>query len=166
VPPWTFKRIAIRNVISYNALSKFAGIISVIAGHPIEDVTISDVYLHNQGGGTDEMAAIQPPEEERRYPEPDMFGPIPAHGFFLRHAKNIEFRNVEFATANRDQRPVLWASEVDGLGLINVKIPVVQRLIADLHNVGSLFIPGNRNIKDLRSDHAAVTRDLQESSRS
>jgi polygalacturonase len=155
VPVGTFKRIKISNVISYNAFSKFSGIISGISGHPVEDVMISDVYLHHQGGGTLEMAAIQPPEEERRYPEPDMFGPMPAHGFFLRHAKNIEFRNVEFAIGNPDQRPVFWADDVDGLGLINLKIPAVQTLIADLRNVDSLFTSGSRNIKDMRSDHAA-----------
>jgi polygalacturonase len=155
-PVGTFKRIKISDVISYNAVSKFAGIISGIPGHPIEDVTISDVYLHHQGGGTDEMAAMVPPEEERRYPEPDMFGPMPAHGFFVRHAKNIEFRNVEFVAANRDQRPVLWARDVDGLGLINMKIPAAQGpLVADLRNIDALFLSGSRNIKDMRSDHVA-----------
>jgi polygalacturonase len=155
-PVGTFKRIKISDVISYNAVSKFAGIISGIPGHPIEDVTISDVYMHHQGGGTDEMAAMVPPEEERRYPEPDMFGPMPAHGFFVRHAKNIEFRNVEFAAANRDQRPVLWARDVDGLGLINMKIPADQGpLVADLRNIDALFLSGSRNIKDMRSDHVA-----------
>ena len=155
-PVGTFKRIKISDVISYNAVSKFAGIISGVQGHPIEDVTISDVYLHHQGGGTEEMAAIVPPEEERRYPEPDMFGPMPAHGFFIRHARNIEFRNVEFAAANRDQRPVLWARDVDGLGLINMKIPAAQGpLIADLRDIDALFLSGSRNIKDMRSDHVA-----------
>ncbi|HTF67322.1 MAG TPA: hypothetical protein VK638_32050, partial [Edaphobacter sp.] len=127
-----------------------------VPGHPVEDVTISNVYLHHQGGGTDEMAAIVPPEEERRYPEPDMFGPMSAHGFFVRHAKNIEFRNVEFAAANRDQRPVLWAMDVDGLGLINMKIPAAQGpLVADLRNIDALFLSGSRNMKDMRSDHVA-----------
>jgi polygalacturonase len=150
----TFKRIVISNVISYNAFSKFAGIISGVPNHPIEDVTISDVYLHHQGGGTDEMSAILPPEEEGHYPEPDMFGPMPVHGFFIRHARNIEFRNVEFAFENHDARPVLWASDVQDLELIHVKIPANQgALVASLQNVDGLFIAGCKDIKDIRSAH-------------
>jgi polygalacturonase len=152
----TFKRIAIRNVISYNASSKFAGIISGVPDHLIEDVTISDVYLHHQGGGTDEMSLILPPEEERRYPEPDMFGPMPAHGIFIRHARNIEIRNVEFAFENHDARPVLWASDVQGLELIHVKIPVSQGpLVGTFRNIDGLYIAGCKDIKDMRSAHAA-----------
>jgi polygalacturonase len=150
----TFKRIVISNVISYNAFSKFAGIISGVPNHPIEDVTISDVYLHHQGGVTDEMSAILPPEEEGHYPEPDMFGPMPVHGFFIRHARNIEFRNVEFAFENHDARPVLWASDVQDLELIHVKIPANQgALVASLQNVDGLFIAGCKDIKDIRSAH-------------
>jgi polygalacturonase len=155
----TFKRIAISNVISDNASSKFAGIISDVPDHLIEDVIISDVYLHHQGGGTDEMSLILPPEEERRYPEPDMFGPMPAHGIFIRHARNIEIRNVEFAFENHDARPVLWASDVQSLELIHVKTPVSQgALVGTFRNIDGLYIAGCKDIKDMRSAHVAELR--------
>ena len=73
--------------------------ISGIPGHDIEDVKIHDVYLEHSGGGTEAMAALNPPEaaEDDPYPDPDMFGDVPASGFFLRHVKNVEFTNVEIA---------------------------------------------------------------------
>ena len=84
------------------------GIISGIPGHAIEDIKIHDVYLESIGASTKEMAALQPPESIRDdpWPDPDMFGDIPASGFFLRHIRNIEFTNVEIAFTRPDARPV------------------------------------------------------------
>src|SRR5207253_5943758 len=65
------------------------------------DVCSSDL----RGGGTKKMVAIEPPENEYKYPDPHMFGPeLPAHGFFIRHAKNLEFTNVEIAYGAPDER--------------------------------------------------------------
>jgi hypothetical protein len=50
-----------------------------------------------------------------------MFGTLPARGFFIRHARNIEFSNVEIATAKADERPVFWMHEVDGVDIFRVK---------------------------------------------
>jgi polygalacturonase len=112
-PIGSIKRVLIRNITCYAPMSDMPSIISGIPGHAIEDVTISDVYLEQKGGGTAEMAAIQPPECVQAYPEPVMFGPLPAQGFFIRHARNVEFANVQIATAAPDSRPVFWLDNVD-----------------------------------------------------
>lgn len=39
------------------------------------------------------------------YPEPTMFGALPATGLFVRHAKNVEVSNLEIATVQPDARP-------------------------------------------------------------
>ena len=40
------------------------------------------------------QAALEPPERETNYPEPSMFGELPAYGFFIRHARGVELSNV------------------------------------------------------------------------
>jgi hypothetical protein len=50
--------------------------------------------------------ALDTPEREKECPEPSMFGLLPAHGFFIRHAKGIEMANVEVGFLDEDRRPV------------------------------------------------------------
>src|SRR5712664_3926386 len=91
VPVGTLKRILISNVTSYGAVTELPSIVSGVPGHLIEDIKINEVYFHQLGGGTKQMADLQPEEKENTYPEPRMFGTLPAHGFLIRHVKNIEF---------------------------------------------------------------------------
>src|SRR5947207_13654674 len=84
----SLKRVLINNITSSGA-SRLPSIIAGIAGHPVEDIKISNVFLEQIGGGDAVMAALVPPENAKNYPEPDMFGALPASGFFIRHARNI-----------------------------------------------------------------------------
>src|SRR5262249_22826009 len=93
-PIGAMRRILINNVTSSNA-ALLPSIIAGVEGHPVEDVHIADVYLHQRGGGDGELARRTPPLNEDRYPDPDMFGPLPATGFFIRRARNVEMSNVE-----------------------------------------------------------------------
>src|SRR5205814_374238 len=106
-----------------NSASRISSIISGIPGHPIEDVKLSNIYVQHRGGGTKETAAIQPPEIETAYPEPGMFGPMPAHGFYVRHARNIEMLNIEIAALKEDARPVFVLDDVQGVSFSHIKIP-------------------------------------------
>ena len=118
----SIKRVLISNVTSSNA-TVLPSIIAGISDHAIEDVKISDVYLEHVGGGTAEMAAIQPAEKADAYPEPTMFGQLPACGMFARHAKNVELTNVEIATLQADARPAFHLEDVDGADLFRLKMP-------------------------------------------
>ena len=105
--PGVMKRVILSNITSSGA-SPLPSIISGVPGHPIEDIKISGVFLEQVGGGTPEMAALDPEERETAYPDPKMFGELPATGFFVRHARNIEMSNVEIAARTADARPALW----------------------------------------------------------
>jgi hypothetical protein len=98
-------------------------ILSGVPGYPIEDVKISDVYLHQIGGADAAMAQPQPPEREREYPEPTMFGPLPATGFFLHHVRNLEMSHVEIATEQPDQRPSFAVIDVDRADFLRIRVP-------------------------------------------
>ena len=74
------KRILISHVNVFNADSRYSSIISGIPGALIEDVTLSDIHIYHQGGYTEADGLLTPPEQEKVYPEPWMFGTIPAKG--------------------------------------------------------------------------------------
>ena len=44
-------------------------------------------------------------ERESNYPEGTGWGLLPAKGFFVRHARNVEFSNVVIKTEQPDVRP-------------------------------------------------------------
>jgi polygalacturonase len=122
VPIGTLKRILIENITSHNS-ARLPSIIAGIEGHPVEDVKISNVYFHQVGGADAAAAAVQPPANEQGYPEPGMFGGLPATGFFIRHARNVEMSNVEIVTAAPDARPAFWMQDVDGADIFRAKVP-------------------------------------------
>ncbi|MFC1766473.1 glycoside hydrolase family 28 protein, partial [Planctomycetota bacterium] len=54
------------------------------------------------------------PEDEDRYPEQYFFGVLPAWGAYIRHAKDIEFKNVQLALRGEDARPKIVLDDVEG----------------------------------------------------
>lgn len=111
-PVGTLRRVIISDVVCSNAAARLGSIISGIPGHAIENVKIGNIQVQHQGGGTKEQAAIQPPEDEAKYPEPGMFGAMPSQGFFVRHVKDIEFTNIEILAEKDDARPVFALEDV------------------------------------------------------
>jgi polygalacturonase len=129
-PVGKLRRINISNVVAYNADSRYASIVAGIPQNDIEDVRLSDIRIIYRGGGQKEQAAVQPPERETNYPEPSMFGEIPAYGFFIRHARGIEFNNVTVNYLNEEMRPAFLLEEVtfakfnNVTGYRNLNIPM------------------------------------------
>ena len=115
------RRVIISNVVVYNADPKYSSIISGIPGHMIEDVRLHNIRVYARGGGTKEQAALEPPEREAVYPEPTMFGEMPAYGFFIRHIKGLQMRDVEVSYLSPDLRPAFVLNNVSGAEFINVK---------------------------------------------
>ena len=109
-PPGEIRNIYVHNVTVTNAES--AVDISGIPGHQIENVELSNVIINVKGGGTKAQAAIVPPEVERSYPEPGMFGTLPAYGFFVRHVKGLKLKNVSVNFTTPDMRPAVVFDDV------------------------------------------------------
>jgi polygalacturonase len=125
VPVGVMRRVVISNIVCSNTAAYLGSIISGIPGHPIENVKISDVYVQHAGGGSKENAALMPAEKEDTYPEPGMFGTMPSHGFYIRHAKNIELSNIQIETVKPEARPVFVMNDVEGVDLFRIKAPRV-----------------------------------------
>jgi polygalacturonase len=141
------RRIIISDVVCDAPANAMPAIISGIPGHPVEDVTISNVYLVQRGGGSAERVAIDPPEEETDYPEPSRFGPLPAQALFVRHARNLEVSHLEIASKTPDARPVCWLRDVDGAAFTRFKPPP--------NTQGAAFL-----LQDIRGFHVAASAPL------
>jgi polygalacturonase len=122
----TIRRITLSAITCMQAEGspKIACILAGIPGHAIEDVKITDAIVVNRGGGTKSDAEAQVPEKEKQYPEPNMFGTTPAHGFFIRHVRGLEMQAVKIECPNGDARPVFVLEDVQDATFGRMKVPV------------------------------------------
>jgi len=148
-PVGVLRRINISNVVIYSENPKFCSMIVGIPGHPVEDIKLSNIQIRIKGGAPKEQALNQVGEHEKSYPDPQEFGAMPAYGFFIRHAKNIEFNHVELKLENDDFRPALILEDVTGASLNNLivgKVGAVPSVV--LKNSENILIQDCRPIKD------------------
>jgi polygalacturonase len=140
----TLRRVMLSNIVCSNAASNLGCIISGVPGHQIQDLKLHHIYIQHRGGGTKEQAATTPPENEQKYPEPNMFGDMPSQGFYLRHVKNVELSEIEVSAVAEDARPVFVLQNVEDADFFHVKAPEGVPVI-DLHdskNVRALWVRG------------------------
>jgi polygalacturonase len=150
-PVGALRRVVISNITAYNADPRLASIISGVPGHPIEDVTISNVRILYGGGGTAADAAREVPEREETYPEPSMFGRLPAYGFFIRHATGITLRDVVVSTMTDDARPPFVLHDVKSLTLDNIDARRGSNVpFAIFNGLTDLVLRNTRGIADAR----------------
>jgi polygalacturonase len=149
------RRVSIRDVIACDADPRYPSTISGIPGHPIEDIRISNVRHDVVGGLTPDDVIQNPPENEGAYPEPTMFGPLPAYGLFIRHAKGITLDNVEVGFNKRDTRPAYVLRDVaDATFRRNRagKVAGIPTFVLD--NVDDFTVTTSRPVPDTHLDHA------------
>ncbi len=98
----TLARVSISNVVASDVDPQYASMIAGIPGHDVTGVKLSNIQVFARGGGaksTRAWAALRPDERADRYPDPRMFGPTPAYGFYVRHAAGVEFDHVAPCTS-------------------------------------------------------------------
>jgi polygalacturonase len=143
------KRILIDNLVCHNAPRSVCSILSGIPEAPIEDVKLSNIYIETVGGGTAAEAQIQPPEYVDKYPEPSMFGPMPASGFFLRNINRLEMSHVEIANATHDARPAFSLNTVDRADFFAITAERGKNGAFALHRAKDLRIGWSRAAADI-----------------
>ena len=144
-PVGAIRRVLLSHITVSNADARYPSLIAGLPDHPIEDLTLSDITISHRGGLTlDQIArqpaelvntfflrgpgltgprdAFAPPEQEKGYPEPSMFGLLPAHGLYVRHAKNLRVRDLTVAFTAPDNRPAIVLDDVAGATFDHVKI--------------------------------------------
>ncbi len=115
-PVGSLRRIVIEN-ISGSGNFRQGSFISGIKDGVIEDVVIRNYQVGMEGGGTTEMMQAPVAESEKGYPDAHQFSVkgLPAMGFFIRHARRVDFHDVSVTPAASDARPafVLGAGAED-----------------------------------------------------
>ena len=111
----------LRNVILSNVQAAGAGktgcSITGLPGHLVEHVTLENVRLWFEGGGTREDGRRALPEVPDKYPEFSMFGVLPAYGFYCRHVRRLTFHNVEVYAPKDEERLPLATDDVEDLAV-------------------------------------------------
>ncbi len=94
---------------------------ALITGHlfdggtyPITNLSFTNVDVTFSGGSTSTPAS--PPEAmPNQYPEANMFGDLPAWGYYLRHVQGVTFSNCTSSAAQADVRQKLVTDDVGGV---------------------------------------------------
>jgi polygalacturonase len=143
------RRIIIDNVVVSDAHHEFASIIAGLAESPVEDVRLSNIRIHYKGGGSAEDAQREPPENEKNYPEPSMFGGLPAYGFYIRHARGITFDNVVVSFEKTDARPAFLLDDVANVEFFrtNAELASGAKMFV-LKNVSNFSVSNSRTVGD------------------
>lgn len=148
---------SMRNVIISNVqasgVSETGCSITGIPGFPVENVTLENVRIDFQGGGTREDALREVPEKIDAYPSGRMFGTLPAYGFYCRHVKNLRLHNLDLGFEEDDQRPAVICDDVhdlDVLGL-NAEVSPSADAVLRLRQVQGALIHGCRPHDEIRT---------------
>jgi polygalacturonase len=116
----TLRRVMISNITAHNCDTRFSSIASGVPGTAIEDLKIANVFVDHAGGG---QPVAQVPENENKYPEPNMFGAMPAHGFYFRHVRGLDVSHVEVRPQAADPRPAFQLEDVTRADFFAVTVP-------------------------------------------
>ena len=141
----TFRNVVMSNIVA-TGTSNIGCSITGLPGHPIENITLSNIQLGFEGGGAREEASKQVPQKEKSYPESTMFGVLPAYGFYCRNVKGLKFTNVSLQTTAADQRHALVCEDVEDALIDALDAPFAPGACAviRLNNARGIFVRGCR----------------------
>jgi polygalacturonase len=116
--PGTIQRIGFHQIDCGGSTGSASSIIAGIPDHPVQDLSITEVRIHDAGGGKIRSSAL--PEHVTEYPDPEMFGATPSQGFYIRHVEQIELRDIHFSPVQPDPRPLIWLDDVRDATVVEV----------------------------------------------
>ncbi len=140
--PGSIKNISIQNVVARRAA--LASTVTGVEGGRVQNVTIDGLNVTAAGG----IAAreIDVPEVPAKYPDPDLFGELPALALYARHVDGFTLRNFKVHAAEPDGRPAVILDDVTRLemsGFDSTNVPPHQPMLV-LKNIAGALLYGNR----------------------
>jgi polygalacturonase len=115
------RRVVISNVVCSNSSSKYASVIAGIPEHPIEDITLSNIFVQHAGELAGEKSLLHIPELEQEYPEAAMFGVTPAQGLYVRHVRGLNVSGLNISALKPDKRPLFALQDVQSVMFTNIR---------------------------------------------
>ena len=136
--PSRLENVLIENVRA-RPVSAIASSITGVPGLRPRGIVLRNVEIEALGGGTAADAVAAVPECEDGYPENRMFGgPLPAWGFYLRHADDVRFESVRLGLAPgaKDARPPTAGDDCRGCDLRGWRV-AAARISAGVSAIGA-----------------------------
>jgi len=105
-------------------------------GYDIKNVTLENIEIIFEGGADPKIANVSIdklntiPENPKSYPEFSVFGELPAWGFYVRHVKDITFRNIKLILIKSDYRPAFVFYDAKNVSIKNVELNSFQKVPA------------------------------------
>lgn len=140
--PGTLRNVSIRNVVARRA--PLASSITGLNEARVENVTIDGFQVTSMGGVAARDLNVQ--EFPAKYPDPDMFGELPALALYARHVNGLTLRDVGVHAEEPDGRPAIVLDDVARLqltGFDSTNLPPHQPLLL-FQNVAGALLFGNR----------------------
>ncbi|MDY4667115.1 MAG: glycosyl hydrolase family 28 protein [Prevotella sp.] len=104
--------ICIDNVVAQDCDSLAGIIVTGMPGHPLRNISLSNIYCEYRGGGETYPQGKSYREQGTNYPEPRWAGPTPSYGLYARHVKGLRAQNVRFSLLRPDARPAVITEDV------------------------------------------------------
>jgi hypothetical protein len=117
-----------------------------------EEISLQDVHIGLAGGGSEEDARRSPPEQRERYPEYNLFGVLPAFGFYCRHVRGLRLSDVSVSAGQPDHRPAVVCEDVEDLELFrcnSATAPAASPVIR-FNSVRDAFVHGCRSPREAK----------------
>ena len=99
-------------------------------------MSISNIKFTHAGGGNPHYAKVELknldsiPELVAQYPEFSMFKELPAWGIFIKHARNIQMKNITMKSDRKDFRYPIVLDDVKQSSFTGIKVlPITKNII-------------------------------------
>jgi hypothetical protein len=113
--PGTLRGVMIENVHATGSI--LTSSITGLPGFDVEDITLSNIRINSEEGGSAAWVSREIPEVAESYPEARMFGRLPSYGLYCRHVNGLRLRGLEFGAAAGEARPAIVCDDVESLDL-------------------------------------------------
>lgn len=112
----------LRNVSISNMTARMHGLvtssISGLADHPVQNVSLENIHIICEGGGSEEDAFRRNiGDRNKEYPETLIFADVPAYGLFVRNVEGLRMQNMFLEVQNKDPRSALYCENVANMSL-------------------------------------------------
>ncbi len=120
--PGRLRQIVVSDLVATGA--QWPCTVAGIPGHPVEGVTFSNFRIAAKGGSARVEGVVA--EHVAKYPSADMFGKLPAYGFFCRHARDLHLSKIHFTSSEGDRRHAVVCDDVSRLAIDSLEAPVAK----------------------------------------
>jgi hypothetical protein len=145
-------RIGIHNVTATGA-GRVASVIEGMPERPVGSVTLRNVSIETEGGGTQQDAALPFPATMM---DKDPWNVQPVSGLYCRYVQDLSLQNVRFSQRAAEARPALVCRDVQEMNLDGVTLPDAQAPLV-LQNVGQLLSRAS-DLPGIRFEHRVESK--------